>query len=401
MKTKVISSKVSNIRLSATSAFADKARKLKEEGVDVVDFSTGEPDFDTPDNIKSASIKATKEGFTKYTTHSGIKELREAICHKFNRDNDLEYTPSQIIVSNGAKQSLFNAFMTICEEGDKVLVSTPCYVTFPVQIKLAGGIPVYVPTKEENNFRITLKELSSKYSPDVKVILLNSPNNPSGASFKKQDLEEIADFVVKNKLWVITDEVYENLVYDNVKHVSITSLNQNIKDRTITINSVSKTYAMTGFRVGYAAGPKEIISAMIKLQGHSTGSINEMAQKAAVEAFTGPQEKVEEMRKEYTKRREYMVKKLNSIKGISCNYPDGAFYAFPRISGLYGTYFKNKVLNKEMDIVNYLLDEAHIALVPGSAFEYPNYIRLTFATSMKDIKEGMNRIEIAVNKLGK
>ena len=401
MKAKVISSRISNIRLSATSAFADKASKLREEGIDVISFSIGEPDFDTPDNIKDASIKATKGGFTKYTTHSGLKELREAISYKFKRDNNIEYTPSQIIVSNGAKQSLFNAFMTICETGDKVLIPTPCYVTFSEQVKLAGAIPVFVPTKEENNFKLTLKELKSKYSPDVKVILLNSPNNPSGYSLKKQDLEEIADFVVKNKLWVITDEVYENLVYDNVKHVSIASLNQNIKDRTITINSVSKTYAMTGFRVGYAAGPKEIISAMIKLQGHSTGSINEMAQKAAVEAFTGPQEKVEEMRKEYTKRREYMVKKLNSIKGISCNYPDGAFYVFPRISGLYGTYFKNKVLNEEMDIVNYLLDEAHISLVPGSAFEYPNHLRLTFATSMKNIKEGMNRIEKAVNKLGK
>ncbi len=401
MKTKIISSKVSNIRLSATSAFEDKASKLKEEGVDVISFATGEPDFDTPDNIKSASIKATNEGFTKYTTHSGIKELREAICLKLNRDNNIEYDPSQIIVSNGAKQSLFNAFMTICEEGDRVLVPSPCYVTFPEQIKIAGALPVYVPTKEENNFKITLKDLLSKYSPEIKVILLNSPNNPSGAVIKAQDLKEIADFVVKNKLWVITDEVYEHLVYNNAKHISIASLNQNIKDRTITINSVSKTYAMTGFRVGYGAGPKEIISAMVKLQGHSTGSINEMAQKAAVEAFTGSQEKVDEMRKEYAKRRDYMVKKLNSIKGISCNYPDGAFYVFPRITGLYGTYFKNKVLNKEMDVVNYLLDEAHIAVVPGLAFEYPNHIRLTFATSMRNIKEGMSRIEMAVNKLGK
>jgi len=213
MKSRVISSRVTNIRRSATSAFADKASKLREEGIDVVSFSTGQPDFDTPDNIKDASIKATKGGFTKYTTHSGLKELREAISYKFKRDNNIEYNPSQIIVSNGAKQSLFNAFMTICETGDKVLIPTPCYVTFPEQIKLAGAIPVFVPTKEENNFKLTLKELKSKYSSDVKVILLNSPNNPSGASYKEQDLEEIADFVVQNKLYVITDEVYENLIY--------------------------------------------------------------------------------------------------------------------------------------------------------------------------------------------
>ena len=395
----LITSRIKNIKPSATRLFTDKAEALKAKGIDVISFSQGEPDFDTPDNIKNASISATRAGFTKYTTHAGLNELREAICYKFKRENSLEYNPSQIIVSNGAKQVLFNAFMTVCEAGDSVIVPTPCYVTFPEQIKLAGADPIFVPTKEENNFRVTLEDLKSKYTSSVKVILLNSPNNPSGASIMKKDLEEIAKFVIENDLLVITDEVYEKLIYDNNKHKSMASINQEIKDRTITINSVSKTYAMTGWRVGYAAGPKEIISAMIKLQGQSTGSINEMAQKAAIEAFTGSQAKVTEMVNEYAKRREYMVNRLNSMKGVTCKYPDGAFYVFPKISGLYGKMFKCNVLKNEGDVVNLLLDEAQITGVPGSAFEYPDYLRLTFATSMDNIKEGMDRIEAAVNKL--
>ncbi len=399
MKTKIFSSKILNISPSATIAVADKANELKSRGINVISFATGEPDFDTSENIKDAANQAMKEGFTKYTTVSGINELKRAICIKLKRDNHIEYNPSEIIVSNGAKQALYNAFMTICDKGDEVLLPTPCYVSFTEQIKLAGATPVFVPTKEENNFRVTLKDIKNKYNPKVKVFLLNSPNNPSGAMCKKEDLNQIADFLVDKGVWVITDEIYENIIYDNNKHISIASLNQKIKECAITINGVSKTYAMTGWRVGYAAGPEEIISAMTKLQGHVTGNVNSIAQKAAIEALVGPQEIVKAMRKEYNRRRDYMVKKINSIKGIFCNNPDGAFYTFPNISKLYGARFKGKIINNEMDVVNYILDEAHVAVVPGKAFELPDHVRLTFATSMEIIKEGLNRIEAAINKL--
>lgn len=399
MKSGVISSIISKISPSATIAVAAKVDELKSKGFKIISFATGEPDFDTSENIKEAADQAMKVGFTKYTAVAGIKELREAICIKLKRDNHLECIPSQIIVSNGAKQALYNAFMTICEQGDEVLLPTPCYVTFPEQIKLAGATPIYVPTKEENNFRITLEELKAKYTPQTKVFVLNSPNNPSGSMCNEDDLKQIANFLVDKGIWVITDEIYENIIYDEAKHISIASLNQETKDITITVNGLSKSYAMTGWRVGYAAGPEEIISAMIKLQGHVTSNINSIAQKGAIEALTGPQEMIETMRKEYARRRNYVVKKLNSIRGISCNSPDGAFYVFPNISKLYGASLRDIIINNGMDVVNYILEEAHVAVVPGEAFKYPNHIRLSFAISMENIKEGLNRIEAAINKL--
>jgi len=399
MKPGVISSIISKLSPSATIAVAAKADELKRKGIKIISFATGEPDFDTSENIKEAADQAMKAGFTKYTAVAGIKELREAICIKLKRDNHLDYIPSQIIVSNGAKQALYNAFMTICEQGDEVLLPTPCYVTFPEQVKLAGGTPVYVPTKEENNFRITLEELKTKYTPKTKVLVFNSPNNPSGAVCKGDDLEKIANFLVDKGIWVITDEIYENITYDKTEHISIASLGQEIKNQTIMVNGLSKTYAMTGWRVGYAAGPEEIISAMVKFQGHVTSNINSIAQKGAIEALTGPQEMIKAMCKEYAIRRDYIVKKLNSIRGISCNSPDGAFYVFPNITKLYGACLGNNIINNEMDVVNYILEEAHVAVVPGEAFNYPDHIRLTFAISIDDIKEGLKRIESAINKL--
>jgi len=399
MKTKIFSSKILNISPSATIAVADKANELKSRGINVISFAQGEPNFDTPKNIKDAANQAMKEGFTKYTTVSGINELKRAICAKLKKDNHIEYSPPEIIVSNGAKQALYNAFMTLCDQGDKVLLPTPCYVSFTEQIKLAGATPVFVPTKEENNFRVTLEDIKNKYNPKIKVFLLNSPNNPSGAMIKKEDLNQIADFLVDKGVWVITDEIYENLIYDGNEHVSIASFNQKIKERTITVNGVSKSYAMTGWRIGYAAGPKDIISAMTKFQGHTTGNVNSIAQKASIEALEGPQGVIKSMRMEYNERRDYMVKELNSIKGISCNNPDGAFYVFPNISKLYGTHFKEKMINNETDVVNYILDEAHVAVVPGKAFEYPDHVRFTFAISIESIKEGLERIRTAINKL--
>jgi len=397
MKTREVSSNVLKISPSATIAVEAKANELKSKGIDIISFAEGEPDFDTPENIKDSAIQAIQEGFTKYTAVAGIEKLKEAICIKLKRDNHIEYDPSQIIVSNGAKQALYNAFMAICDQGDEFLLPTPCYVSFAEQIKLAGGTPVLVPTKEENHFRVTLEELKSKYNPKVKGLLLNSPNNPSGAVCEKEELNQIADFLVDKGIWVITDEIYENIIYDNNEHISIASLNPEIKKQTITINGVSKSYAMTGWRVGYAAGPREIISAMTKFQGHVTGNVNSIAQKAAIEALKGSQKMIKVMLKEYICRREYMVKKLNLING--CNNPDGAFYVFPNISKLYGAHFKDKIVNNEADVVNYILNEARVAVVPGEAFECPDHIRLCFAISMKNIKEGLNRIENAISKL--
>jgi len=281
------------------------------------------------------------------------------------------------------------------------MLPVPCYVSFTEQIKLSGAKTVFVPTKEENNFRLTLDDIKQKFTKKTKALLINSPNNPSGSVCRKEDLEKIADFVIENDLWVITDEIYENLLYDNNEHISIASISEDIKRRTITVNGVSKTYAMTGWRLGYVDGLKEIISVMTKLQGHVAGNVNSIAQRAAIEALEGPQEVIENMRSEYNKRRDFMVDAFNSMKGISCNKPDGAFYVFPNILNLYGSYFKNKEIKNETDVVNFILDEAHVAVVPGKAFEYPDHIRLTFATSIESIKKGLEDIKRAIDKLSK
>ena len=394
-----ISKLVSNISPSATFAVADKARELKEKGVDVITFASGEPDFSTPENVKKVAAKAMDDNFTKYTAVEGIAELKKAVCEKFKRDNDVEYEPSQIVVCNGAKQALYDAFLTICDPGDEVMLPAPAYVSFPEQIKLAGAKPLYVKTKEENNFRLTLDDIKNSYNPNVKALLLNTPNNPCGSMVKRDELEKIAGFLIEKNIWAITDEIYEKLVYDDNRHISLSSISDEIKEQTIMVNGVSKTYAMTGWRIGFAAGPKDIISAMIKLQGHTTSNVNSIAQKATIEALLGSQDVVEEMRKEYDRRRIYMVDKFNSFEGINCNYPDGAFYVFPNIVGLIGKKYNGKELKEEMDVVEFFLDVANVAVVPGKAFQYPNHIRLTFATSMENIVEGMDRLEKAINKL--
>ncbi|MCR4443030.1 MAG: pyridoxal phosphate-dependent aminotransferase [Peptococcaceae bacterium] len=396
---RTISPTVSAINPSATCSTAEKAAEMKRKGINIIEFAEGEPDFDTPENIKKAAVQALKIGFTKYTAVAGIKELKEAIAFKLSRDNGLEYSPSQILVSNGAKQALCMIFMTVLQPGDQVLIPTPAYVSFIEQIKIAGALPIFVKTEAKDNFRLTLEQVKSNYNSKVKAIVLNSPNNPTGAVYSEEDLKQIVEFLVEKNVWIITDEVYEKLIYDGIKYVSPATLCKGAKDWTITINSVSKTYAMTGWRVGYAAGPHEIIDAASKLQGHVTGNVNSIAQKAAVEALLGPQDEVVKMVAEYDKRRKYIVERLNSIKRIRCNTPQGAFYVFPDISGLYGARYDDKIINDEMDVVNFLLDEAHIAVVQGAAFEYPGYIRIVFAKSMEEIAEGMDRLEQAIDKL--
>lgn len=399
MTSKVISKSVANISPSATEETSFMANQLKRQGIDIISFAQGEPDFDTPDNIKKAAIAAIRAGFTKYTDVPGIPELRKAVADKFKRENGINYEPDQIIISNGGKQALYEVFRTICEEGDQVLIPTPCYVSYAEQIKLTGAEPIFFKTKEENNFRPTFEEVLANLTPRVKAFIINSPNNPTGSVIVKEQLEKIAKFLIDRRVYIITDEVYEHLVYDGNNHISVASLGEKEKEMSITVNSVSKTYAMTGWRVGYAAGSREIIKAMNNLQGHAAGNVNSIAQKATIEALNGTQEPVRNMVKEYEKRREYMVKRLNQIEGIRCRYPDGAFYTFPNVTALYGKKYDGNTIRSDVDVAKFFLNKAHVAVVPGLAFNYSGYVRFVFAKSMEEIKEGLDRIEKVIKEL--
>ncbi|GAB4115603.1 MAG: pyridoxal phosphate-dependent aminotransferase [Candidatus Caldatribacteriota bacterium] len=389
---RIISKSVADISPSATTSTMSLANKMKREGIDVISFAVGEPDFDTPEHIKEAAIKAIKEGFTKYTDVSGIPELRKAVAEKFQRENGIVYEEDQIVITNGGKQALYEVFRAICEEGDEILVPTPCWVSYAEQIKLTGAKPVFFETKEENNFRLTLEEVSNNYNPSVKAFIINSPNNPTGSVIEEDELRRICAFLLDKEVLIITDEVYEHLIYDGKKHISVASLGEREKEMSITVNSVSKTYAMTGWRVGYVAGPKEIIKGINKLQGHATGNVNSIAQKAAIAALRGPQEPLHKMVQEYVRRRDYMVNRLNQIEGIKCQNPDGAFYTFPNVTALYGRRYDDKVINDDLEVAKFFLEKAHVAVVPGVAFNYPGHVRFGFAKSMQEIEEGLDRI---------
>ena len=390
-----ISERVKNINPSQTLAITAQALKMRREGKKVISFAAGEPDFDTPENIRERAIFAIKEGFTHYTTSSGIIELKEAILEKLKKDNEIEYKTSEIIISNGAKQCLFNALLTLCNPGDEVLLPTPCWVSYTEQIKFAGAVPIFINTYQQEGFKLSAAQVEEKISSRTKLIILNSPNNPTGAVYEQEELKKIAQLLIKYNIYCICDEIYEKLVYDNIKHLSMASLSGEIKEKIITINGVSKSYAMTGWRIGYAAGPEEIIKGMSKIQGHSTSNPNSIAQKASVEALNGKQDTIEEMRKAFDERRKYMVKRLNEIEGISCLTPAGAFYAFPNVSKILekGIEYNGKKISNSFDLSNFILKEAEVALIPGSAFEAEGYLRLSYATSMEDIKKGLDRIE--------
>lgn len=394
-----ITKRALEINASPTLAIDAKAKAMKKEGIDVITFGVGEPDFDTPTHIKMAGIKAIEDGFTKYTAVAGIDELKEAICVKLKIDQGLEYNSQEIIVSSGAKHSLYNAFQVLCEEGDEVILPAPYWVSYWEQIKLAGGIPVVVETKEENQFRLTPEQLIAAITEKTKLLILSSPSNPTGTVYSQGELKAIAQIAVEKGLIVISDEIYEKLIYDGGKHISIASLGEDIKKQTIIINGVSKGYSMTGWRIGYAAGEKEVIQAMTRFQSHATSNPTSIAQKAAVEALTGCQDSVEMMRKEFEKRRDYMVKRLNDIPGISCLKPQGAFYVFPNISSYFGKTLRGKIINNSSDFAQILLDQAKVALVPGIAFGVSDYLRLSYATSMENIEEGMNRMALLLQEV--
>lgn len=390
-----ISNRVKSINPSQTLAITAQALKMKREGKKVISFAAGEPDFNTPENIKEEAISAIKQGFTHYTVNSGIIELKEAVIGKLKKDNKVEYKPAEIIISNGAKQCLFNAILTVCNPEDEVLLPTPYWVSYTEQIKFAQAVPIFINTYQEDAFKLSATQVEEKISSKTKLLILNSPNNPTGAVYEMEELKKIAQLLVKYNIYCICDEIYEKLIYDEAEHFTIASLSNDVKAKTIIINGVSKSYAMTGWRIGYAAGPEDIISGMGKIQGHSTSNPNSIAQKASVEALNGRQETIEEMRREFDERRKYMVEKLNQIKGIFCLKPSGAFYAFPNVSKILekGVKYNGKRIINSFDLADFILKEAEVALIPGSAFEAEGYLRLSYATSMEDVKEGLDRIE--------
>ena len=394
-----LSRKAQAIEASLTLAITAKAKEMKEKGIDVISFSAGEPDFNTPKNIINAAIKAMEDGNTKYTSVNGILQLREAICKKFKDDNGLEYNPSQIVVSTGAKQSLANTFLAILNPGDEVIVSTPYWVSYPELIKLADGKPVFVEGDEKSNYKFTKENLEKAVTAKTKAIVLNTPNNPTGTIYNKEELEVIADFAKKYNIIIISDEMYEKLIYDNENHISIASLSKDAYERTIVINGLSKSYAMTGWRIGYCAASEKIAKLMMSIQSHVTSNVCSITQYAALEALNGPQDEITKMINEFEKRRNYMINRIESIDNLSIVKPKGAFYIMINIENCLGKEINGKILNDSMEFCASLLENEKLAVIPGKAFGLNNYIRVSYATSMEAIKEGLNRIERFIKKL--
>ena len=394
----MISERLNRVVPSATLAISTRAKEMLREGRKVVNLSVGEPDFDTPSFIKEAAIQALREGFTKYTPVAGIPELIQAIREKLERDNNLSYSNPQIMVSCGAKEVLYNTFQAICNQGDEVIIPSPYWVSYPEQVKLAGGVPVFVSLDFQRGLRLERERLRQVISPRTKALVLNSPHNPTGGVFSLEELEEIAELAGTQDFLIITDEIYEKLIYEGT-HVSIASLGKEIEKKTITINGVSKTYSMTGWRIGYVAGPREVIEGMKKIQSQSTSCANSIAQKAAMGALLGPQDDVEKARREFEKRCQIIVDRVSQIEGMTCPKPQGAFYIFPDISSFLGTFDGDWIIRNSVDLAKYLLEKAEVATVPGSAFGADNHLRLSYATSLDQINEGVDRIKEALGNL--
>ncbi|MCE5312248.1 MAG: pyridoxal phosphate-dependent aminotransferase [Nitrospiraceae bacterium] len=395
----MISERAAKIKPSPTLAIDAKAKAMKAQGLDVLNFGVGEPDFDTPDHVKEAAIKAIKDGFTKYTPVGGTDELKEAVLRKFSADNGLEYEKDQVLVSCGAKHTLYNIAQALFNPGDEILIPSPYWVSYPDQALLNDATPVFIQTSEKDSFMISPEALEASITPRTRALVLNSPSNPTGLTYDKKTLEAVAEIAVSRNIYVISDEIYEKLVYDGTEHISIASLGKAIKERTIVVNGLSKSHAMTGWRIGYAAGPKDIIKAMTNIQSQSTSNPTSIAQKAAVAALNGPQDFILTMRAEFDKRRKFLVDSLNSTEGIRCLTPTGAFYAFPNVSALFGRGIDSTRINGSLDLATYLLDKANVALVHGEAFGNDSFIRISYATSMQNIEKGVQRIREAVSAL--
>lgn len=388
-----LASRISVIPSSPTLTLNTKAKEMAAAGINVINFGVGEPDFNTPDYIKNAGKAAIDNNFTRYTANAGIPELRKAICDKFLKDNNLEYHPDDILVSPGAKASIVFSLMALCDPGDKVLVPLPYWVSYPSQILVAGGVPVFVNTHEEDSFKVTPQQIEEALTEhkDIKILILNSPNNPTGAVYTRNELEKIAEVCLKNNIFVISDEIYEKLVYDGTEFVSIASVSPEMKDNTLIINGVSKSYAMTGWRLGYCAGPRNIIKAAGKIQEHASSNVNSITQKATVTALTQDDGSVEKMRIEFEKRKHFLVNALREIPNITCMEPKGAFYAVPNVSW----YIKNntKGIKNSNDLSLFLLEKCHIAAVGGDSFGMDAIVRFSYANSMENLIEGVKRFK--------
>ena len=396
-----ISDSLNRIKPSATMVITAKAAQLKREGKKVIGLSAGEPDFDTPDHVKVAAIDAINKGYTKYTNVEGIPELRQAIIDKFKKDNGLSYSINDVIVGTGGKQILFNALVGSINKDDEVIIPAPYWVSYPDMTLLAGGKPVIISCTQETDFKLTAKELEQVITKKSKWLILNSPSNPTGSCYSRKELEEIADVVRKHKnLYVMTDDIYEYIVYDNFEFFTFAQVAPDLKDRVLTVNGVSKSHCMTGWRIGYAVGPEILIKAMIKIQGQSTSNASSISQYAALAGISGSNDFLKPCLKAFDERRRFVVSKLNNIQGISCLLPKGAFYAYPNVSGLLGKKTnKGIILKNDKDIVEWLLETAEVAAVPGVAFGLEPFFRISYATSLDLLKEAMNRIEKAVLSL--
>lgn len=394
-----ISKRINKIGVSPTMKIAAEAKEMKLRGENVIDLSVGEPDFPTPANIKEAAKLAIDNNQTRYTLNNGTIELRKAIAQKLLKENGLEYSPDEIIVSTGAKQSLYNSIQTLVHDDDEVIFSAPYYVSYPEMVTLAHGHSVIVPTTEAAGFNLTPNQLEKAITPRSKVLILSYPSNPTGSCYTRSELEALAEIVLENNLYVICDDIYENLIYDDFQFVSFAVLNKEIKKRTVVVNSFSKSYAMTGWRLGYAAGPKNIIDGMNKIQSHSTSNASSISQAAALEALNGPQDFIAMMKKDYEQRRNFVYDQIISIEGITCFKPKGAFYLFPNIKNYFGRSTSVFRIEHSFDLAMYFLYEAKVASVPGSAFGSEGYLRLSYSTSMENLKEAVERIKAALAKL--
>jgi aspartate aminotransferase len=395
----MLSQRAQALKPSPTLAISAKEKALKAQGMDIAGFGAGEPDFDTPEHIKKAAIDAINGGFTKYTPVSGIDPLKDAIIEKFKRDNGLEYKREEIIVSCGGKHALYNLFQALFEEGDEVLIPAPYWVSYPPMVELAGAKPVLVETHESEDYQITAAMLRKYVTDKTKAIVLNYPSNPVGSTYDLRNLEEIGKLAVEKGFFIVSDEIYEKLAYDEYTHTSIASLDKAIKEKTIITHGVSKTYSMTGWRIGFAAGPRQIVSAMSNIQSQSTSNPTSISQKAAIAALTGPQESIAIMLEQFKKRRDFLVSGFRSIEGITCYNPKGAFYVFPNFSAVLGRSYKGTRIDTSTALTSLLLEEFHTAVVPGIEFGKEGYLRLSFATSMEVIEKGFERIKKAVSSL--
>lgn len=384
---------------SPTLSITATAKSMKAQGIDVIDFASGEPDFDTPQPVKDAAIAAIQSGFTKYTASSGIDELRDAVIEKLRREQQLSFERGQILVSCGAKHSLYNLFEAVVEAGDEVIIPTPFWVSYQDQVVLNDGTPVFLRTDERTGFAIDRAALEAVVTPRTKAIVINSPCNPTGATYGRATLEAIAEVACRRDLLIVSDEIYEKILYDGVEHIGISTLSPEVAKRTVIINGVSKSYAMTGWRIGYAAGPKPILTAMANIQSQSTSNPTSISQKAAVAALKLDESVVGKMVTEFDRRRKAMVERLNRIPGVECRLPTGAFYAFPNVSNLLGKRAGSTVLSTPADLATYLLKEANIAVVPGEPFGSQAHIRLSYATSLEAILRGLDRMDKAVQQL--